>query len=111
MSISYTWTITQMECNPNVAGEPDYVVTVHWTASGTDGTFFGSVYNTTSYAVKSDNPDFTPYADLTEAQVVGWVQDALTPEGVQATEDSIAQQIQNQVNPPIITPPLPWVTI
>ena len=111
MSIPYTWTITQMECNPNVAGEPDYVVTVHWTASGTDGTFSGSVYNTTSYAVKSDNPDFTPYADLTEAQVVGWVQDSLTPEGVQATEDSIAQQIQNQVNPPIITPPLPWVTI
>ena len=70
MSISYTWTITQMECNPNVAGEPDYVVTVHWTASGTDGTFFGSVYNTTSYAVKSDNPDFTPYAHAMDQALI-----------------------------------------
>lgn len=111
MSITITWHIDALDCVPDVDGMVDYVVCAHWRCNATDGTFSGSVYNTTSYAVKSDNPDFTPYADLTEAQVVGWVQDSLTPEGVQATEDSIAQQIQNQVNPPIVSPKLPWAPV
>jgi len=24
------------------------------------------------------------------------------------TEEAVAQQIQNQINPPVVTPPLPW---
>jgi hypothetical protein len=27
-----------------------------------------------------------------------------------ATEAAVEQQIQNQINPPIVTPPLPWAT-
>jgi len=27
-----------------------------------------------------------------------------------ATEAAVEQQIQNQINPPIVTPPLPWAS-
>jgi hypothetical protein len=49
---------------------------------------------------------FTPYAQLTESQVLGWI----WANGVDqtATEAAVAQQIQNQINPPVVTPPLPW---
>jgi hypothetical protein len=36
------------------------------------------------------------------------VQDALGEEQVASYEANVAQQIENQINPPVVTPPLPW---
>ena len=107
MAITYTWTVIQMDCYPEVDGETDVVFTVHWTLTGTDGTYTGSVYGSQGVSIDPDAP-FTPYADLTEAQVIGWVQDAMGPEQVAAYEASVAGQVANQINPPVVTPPLPW---
>jgi hypothetical protein len=52
---------------------------------------------------------FTPYEDLTLAQVVGWVQDALGENQVASYEANVAQQIADQIDPPVVAPPLPWV--
>ena len=78
------------------------------TVSGTDGTYVGSVYGAVGVSLTPGAP-FTPYADLTEEQVVGWVLDALGPEQVTAYEANVAKQIADQANPPVVTPPLPWV--
>ena len=104
------WTITTLDCKPNVDGLVDYVVTAHWDCTATDGTYSGRVYSTTSFEVDPNKPDYVPYADLTEAQVVEWVQASLGAETVAATEENVLQQIENQKNPPIVTPPLPWAT-
>ena len=108
MANTYNWTISALDCIPDLDGKLDYVVTAHWQCIGTDGTFTGQVYSTQSFTVNPDKPDYTPYADLTEAEVVGWVQAALGEEGTAAVYTSIDTQIQNQIDPPIITPPLPW---
>lgn len=108
MTIQYTWTITALDCIPDVDGKLNYVVVAHWTAAGTDGTYSGSVYNTATFAVDPEKPNYTPFDQLTEAEVVSWVQASLTPEGVAATEASIDTQIENQINPPIVSPSLPW---
>jgi hypothetical protein len=108
MANQYVWTITALDCIPKVGDLTDYCVVAHWTCTGTDGTYTGSVYNTASFEVDPSRPDYTPYNELTEAQVVGWVQAALGPETVAATYTAIDTQIENQVNPPIVTPPLPW---
>ena len=107
---NYTWTITAMDCIPDVDGLTDYVVTSHWSCTGTDGTYTGQVYNTTQFIVDPAKPDYIPYADLTETQVVDWVQATLTQPTVEAIYASIDTQIQNQIDPPIVTPPLPWQT-
>lgn len=107
MAITYTWTVIQMDCYPEVDGETDVVFTVHWTLTGTDGTYTGSVYGSQAVSIDPSVP-FTPYADLTEAQVIGWVQGAMGAKQVSAYEDSVAGQIANQINPPVVTPPLPW---
>jgi hypothetical protein len=100
-----TWTITAMDCSTTETN-PDTVITAHWTCSGTDGTYSASVYSTCSFAPPEGT--FTPYADLTQEQVLGWC----WANGVDqtATETAVEQQIQNQINPPVITPQLPWVT-
>ena len=107
MAITNTWGVVQMDCYPEYDGETDVVFTVHWTLNGTDGTYNGSVYGTVGLTLDPDAP-FTPFADLTEAQVVGWVKDALGEEQVAAYEANIDKQIADQINPPVVNPPLPW---
>lgn len=103
--ITYNWTISVLNCIPQTPQGADYVITAHWQCTGTDGTYTGSVYSTCSFPVES-KADFTPYPNLTLNQVLGWC----WANGVDkdATEAAVAQQIQNQITPPITTPPLPW---
>jgi hypothetical protein len=103
---NYTWSVTAMNCYPQSEGETDVVFTVHWTCFGTDGTYNGSVYSTCS--VPAPTGSFTPYADLTQDQVLGWIWSSNVDKD--ATEANVAQQIQNQVNPPVVTPALPWAS-
>ena len=107
MPINNTWRITQLDCYPQSGGQSDVVFTAHWTLSGSDGTFTGSVYGTVGLTCAAGSP-YTPYNQLTEAQVVGWVQAALGQDQVAAYEANVAQQIASQINPPVVTPPLPW---
>lgn len=107
-----TWTVTQMDCYPEVDGEQDVVFTVHWTCSGveTQGetTYNASVYSTQAVTVDSSEP-FTPYNQLTQDQVLGWIWTSGVDKD--ATEAAVQQQINNQINPPVVTPPLPWATV
>ena len=106
MSATITWTVTAMDCYPQEAGNTDVVFTVHWTCSGVQGDYNGSVYSTTG--VPAPEGSFTPYDQLTQEQVLGWV----WANGVDktATEAAVQSQIDNQINPPVIQPPLPWAS-
>ena len=103
--ITYNWVITALNCIPQTPEGADYVVTAHYTCSGTDGTYSSSVYSTCSFPVVQGE-QFVPYADLTEELVLSWC----WANGVDkdSAEAAVAQGIENQINPPIVTPPLPW---
>lgn len=105
MSTIYTWTVVSMDCYPEFDGEQDVVVTVHWTCSGVDGSYSSSVYSSQAVTLSADEP-FTPYAQLTQDQVLSWVWSSGVDKD--ATEAVVQQQINNQINPPVVTPPLPW---
>ena len=105
MTITNTWNVVQMQAYPEYEGEPDVVFVVHWVLSGTDGTYTGSSYGSVGVSL-AEGGTFTPYADLTLDQVLGWV----WTNGVDkdAQEAAVAAQIEAQINPPVVTPPLPW---
>ena len=109
MSNNYNWTISALDCFPNANGQTDVVMTAHWRCEGNDGTTAntGSVYSTQSLVYEEGHP-FTPYANLTNELVVGWVQSAMGEMVVQGIHSSIDTQITQKQNPPIITPALPW---
>jgi hypothetical protein len=106
---TYQWNIAALNCKPQEEGNTDVVVTAHWTVSATDGTYTSSSYGTQSFTFDSTK-SFTPFADLTQDQVVGWVQEEMGIDAVTALKESLDKQIEEQVNPPIVTPPLPWST-
>lgn len=109
MAIIYNWQISALDCIPDVNGMLDYVVTSHWRCTGDDGEgHFGQCYATVQFEVDPEKPDFTPYADITEAQAIQWTQEALGEEQVVAVYASIDSQIEDQINPKIISHALPW---
>jgi hypothetical protein len=83
----------------------DVVITADWRCNGTQDQYSGTCYGSCSFAPPSDS--FTPYEDLTQDQVLGWC----FASGVDQTaiEANVSLQIADQINPPIIAPPLPWV--
>ena len=107
MLITNTWAVVQMDCYPEYEGEADVVFAVHWRLDATDGTYSGSAYGSIGVSL-DEGSNFTPYEDLTEEQVIGWVQDAMGEEQVDALEANLAKQIADQANPPVVSPTLPW---
>ena len=107
MAITYNWTVAQLDCYPEHEGQADVVFTVHWRMSGADGEYTAGVYGSVGLTLDPE-ATFVPYADLTEAQVIGWVQDALGEEQVASYEANVAAQIDALVNPPVVSPALPW---
>jgi hypothetical protein len=107
MALIYTWNIVQMDAYPEYEGHTDVVFTVHWCMDGVDGEYTAGVYGSVGLTL-DPGATFTPYVDLTEAQVIGWVQSALGEEQVTAYEANVAAQIDNEINPSVVTPPLPW---
>ena len=107
MSITNTWVIEQMTCYPTYEGQTDVVFNVSWRVNATDGTYYATAYGTQGVTYVAGSP-YTPYDDLTQSQVVGWVQTAMGPEQVASIEANLAKQIDNLINPPAVTPPLPW---
>lgn len=105
--ITYNWTFPGLECKVNQEGLQDVVTVVHWRYRGTDedGTSF-EMYGAQS--VEEPNPDaFTPYPDLVESQVIGWMEQVLDMETMQ---ENIANQISLIKNPTQVTLSAPWST-
>jgi hypothetical protein len=102
---TFNWEISQLDCYPQADGQTDVVFTVHWSCTGTDGTYSGNAYSACSVTYVAGTP-FTPFADLTQQDVLGWIWAGGVDKD--ATEAAVQQQIDNQINPPVVSPPLPW---
>ena len=107
MSNTYNWIISQLEAYPQHEGHNGVVFNVHWRRTATDGTHTADIYSSQSVTLDPDAP-FTPYADLTEAQVIGWLEAAFGDEQLASQKTTLDKQIEDQINPPILKPPLPW---
>lgn len=105
---TYTLTPTTLVNYPQHEGETDVVFRVVWAYSGVDGDYSASFSGQTDLTY-SGGP-FTPYADLTEEQVVGWVLGAWTPEQTADYQAQLDAQIEAQRNPPTQVLPLPWAS-
>lgn len=107
MSTTYTWTIDNMYTVQQP--DPNYVVNVLWTLTGVDGTTTASIGGNTVFD-STQGASFTPYDQLTEALVIGWVQTSLGEQGIANYEANVQGQIDSILNPPVSpqNTPLPW---
>jgi hypothetical protein len=111
MATNFSWVINQLNCLVDQDGLQDVINVIHWTYNATDvdesgKEWYASVYSTTN--VEQPNPqNFTPYADVTEEQVISWLEQVLPVPDMQA---SLIANIELQKHPIETTLPLPWIT-
>jgi hypothetical protein len=112
MSITYTWSVNQLTVHPTHDGKTDVVATVSWSYRGVDATGVGSSRGGVTDVTYNAKAPFTPFADLTEAEVLGWVQSTITSEQKAEMEAGISGDIdwQKQPSNEPVSPPLPWPT-
>ena len=98
------WLIERLLTKPVEGSETNVVITADWRCNGSQETYSGTCYGSCSFQPPSG--DFTPYEDLTQQQVLDWCY----ANGVDknAIEANVTQQINDQINPPVVTLPLPW---
>ena len=98
------WLIERLLVKPTEGSLTDVVITADWRCNGSQESFSGTCYGSCSFAPPTGS--FTPYDQLTEAQVLDWCY----ANGVDksAIEANVTAQIENQINPPVVSLPLPW---
>ena len=96
-----TWKAVSLDRQLKDGDKDNVVTTVHWQAtdSEVDGenTYSGRCYGSVGLAAPGDS--FTPYADITEEQAIGWAKAALGDDQVADAEKSVENQIDQQKNP------------
>lgn len=103
MTTTFTWNIAQLERET----ADGYVFTAHYTVSAKDDTYQAGAYGSIGF----ERPDeLVPYADLTESQVIGWIQEALGADKVAEIEIALQNQLDEQAAPTKAAG-LPWVTV
>jgi hypothetical protein len=122
MAVTHTWSVDPNLNTRTQDGLSEVVFSVVWRLSSketVDGTTY-SISSGNQISLNTDNLDpatFTAFADLTEAQVVGWAKstiDANAAEGDGVTcaewEAGHNRNIAKQINPPTAVETAPWVT-
>lgn len=96
---NFKWIIPQMD---RMTAD-NFVVTVHYIVTAKDEEFSAQTYGTVTY---TQNPDesYTPYEQLTEDQVIGWVQNSLGKDKVEA---ALQAEIDAKKNP-VQSSGTPW---
>jgi hypothetical protein len=101
---TYTWKIQSMPAYPQAEGETDVVFQVNWSCSAYEESISAQSNGTVPVTYVAGSP-YTPYADLTQEQVWGWVNPQIDRPEIEANLQAL---IDAQKNPTVVTPPLPW---
>ena len=122
MAVTHTWSVSDQLQTRTQDGLSEVVFSVVWNLSSeetVDGTTY-SISSANQISLNTDNLDpatFTSFADLTEAQVVGWAKstidaNAADGEGVTCAEWEAGhdRNIAKQINPPTAVETAPWAT-
>ncbi len=122
MAVTHTWSVDPNLNTRTQDGLSEVVFSVVWRLNSeetVDGTTY-SISSANQISLNTDNLDpatFTSFADLTEAQVVGWAKDTIDAnaadgEGVTCAEWEAGhdRNIAKQINPPTAVETAPWAT-
>ena len=120
MAVTHTWSVSDQLQTRTQDGLSEVVFSVVWRLNSeetVDGTTY-SISSANQISLNTDNLDpatFTAFADLTEAQVVGWAKatidaNAAEGEGVPCAEWEAGhdRNIAKQINPPTAVETAPW---
>jgi hypothetical protein len=114
---TFTWNINNLTAYPQLSGYDDVIFKVYWSLTGTetvDLSVYTGIPSIKTYSAVSNGEvdlyplnlqNFTPYQDLTQDQVLGWILPSLD---VPALTANLQRLIDEQKDPTEINLPPPW---
>ena len=113
MANTYSWTIRQLsyEIGPDSEGHSDVVFSVDWllTASDEEDPPHEALWSGLAKVTWDEDDDWIPYEDLTEAVVVGWVEEDIGESELTDMKSRLDGQIAEEVTPTHETSStMPW---
>ena len=109
LDITYNWNFNPLESYPTSSGETDVVFLVHWQLYANTGSYNASAIGTQPIAALESGSTFIPFSELTKDIVYGWVTSSMASGSVDTMYASLEQQIENQINPPVLIQQAPWL--
>ena len=103
MSTTTTWSVSQLDRHT----ADGIVYTAHYRVDAADGTYTSGAYGSIAFEAPAEGDTVVPYADLTEAIVIGWIKDVLGTEKVDEVEAALQAQIDEQ-HAPTTASGTPW---
>ena len=94
------WTIALCEHDIATGG----ITVAHWRVTAEDGDYTASAYGTAGFTPDATDPNFKPYDQVTEAEVLSWVWAQVDQA---ETEAALAAKIEADKNPTTATG-TPW---
>ena len=115
MAITYTWSINPLEAYPSHGGEADVIFNARWQLQASSGSLenSGSLYTAIELGSQPityhSGSEFIPFNELTLEIVQGWVEEGMGETQVNNIKALLATRIENQINPPVVILPSPWL--
>jgi hypothetical protein len=104
MATTYFWTINEMLTYPTYEGYENYINQIKWKYSAiNEEGIIVYLFGQTNFNNLTEN--YTPYSEITEEEVIGWLNS--DPE-IQYYRDNLDRQMLEKLYPLIQTLPLPW---
>ena len=109
MELIYDWNFNPLESYPTASGQTDVVFLIHWQVNATTGSYTARSIGVQSIAQYTSESVFIPFNELTKDIVYGWVTSSMGEERYNNITASLIQQIENQINPPVLVQEAPWL--
>jgi len=108
IELTYNWNFNPLESYPTASGQTDVVFLIHWQVEAITGSYSARQIGTQPVQYTSESV-FIPFNELTFDTVYGWVTSSMGEEYYNSITTSLTQQIENQINPPVLIQQAPWL--
>ena len=113
--ISYSWTIQRLryELGPDSEGHSDIVSSIDWLLTASDGEDppHEAAWGGIAHMTWTEGDDWIPYEDLTEADIVSWIENDIEEDKLASMKSQLNEQVEEKANPTEVfadTGALPW---
>jgi hypothetical protein len=100
MPNTYSWNIVAVDRRPSEGELSDVIYNVHWRYTADNGNDVTATIIGTQSVAAPDSENFIAYADVTEANVISWIEPEMDLTEMQSNLDA---QVAEKVTPTSIT--------
>lgn len=108
MAIQYTFKVLELNVAETLGDKSNVVQTITWACFAEDVGIAVAAYGIA--VLNEPGKNFVQYEDLTEAEVLGWLESAIPDSEKREIYLDLERQINERRFPKIVVKPLPWVS-